>query len=71
MIIKLSNGYYIEVDNLNHTLKQTYIGKTKDGKTKECEKVIGYFSSLDNALQRYLIHNQTDCTSRTLQPDEQ
>jgi len=60
MIIKLSNGYYIEIDNLNHTLKQNYIGTTKDGEKKEYEKTIGYFSNLDNALKRYLIHNQTD-----------
>lgn len=32
--IELINGYYIEVDELNHTLKQRYTGKTKDGQKK-------------------------------------
>lgn len=34
-IIKLINGYYIEIDPLNYTLRQEYIGKTKEGKEKK------------------------------------
>lgn len=41
--IELINDYYIEVDELNHTLKQRYMGKNKDGVEKECERIIGYF----------------------------
>lgn len=29
--IELIDGYFIEVDELNHTLKQRYQGETKDG----------------------------------------
>lgn len=29
--IELKNGYYIEVDSLNYTLRQKYIRNAKDG----------------------------------------
>ncbi len=60
MIIKLSNGYFIEVDNVCHTLKQKYIGETKKGEKKECERFIGYFSNLEHALEHYVKHYQSD-----------
>ena len=36
--IELINGYFIEVDELNHTLKQRYQGETKDGEKKPAEE---------------------------------
>ena len=60
MQIKLSNGYFIEIDNLNHTLKQKYTGKNKNGEEVENERVLGYFSNLGNAIERYLLHKQSD-----------
>lgn len=50
--IELINGYYIEVDELNHTLKQRYTGKTKDGQEKEVDRIIGYFSSVQGCVER-------------------
>lgn len=51
--IELINGYFIEVDELNHTLKQTYTGEDKDGNKKEgCERVIGYFPDVQACLER-------------------
>lgn len=38
--IELINGYFIEVDELNHTLKQRYQGETKDGEKKPAERII-------------------------------
>ena len=32
--IELKNGYYIEVDSLNYTLRQKYIRNAKDGSKK-------------------------------------
>lgn len=32
--INLTNGYFIEIDDLNYTLKQRYKGKTKDGEER-------------------------------------
>jgi hypothetical protein len=57
--INLTNGYLIEVDDLNYTLKQRYIGEDKDGNPKEAERVCGYFGKdLDSAVRKYLRLNQ-------------
>lgn len=51
--IELINDYYIEVDELNHTLKQRYTGKDKDGNTKDnCERTIGYYPNVQSCLER-------------------
>ena len=60
MKILLGNGYFVEIDNLNHTLKQEYIGTNKEGAFQQYEKVHGYFSNLDSAVERYLLLNQND-----------
>lgn len=59
-IIKLANGYYIEIDPLNYTLRQEYIGKTKEGQEKKGIRTIGYFSNMKNAVDRFLKMNQVD-----------
>lgn len=58
--IELTNGYYIEVDELNHTLKQRYTGKTKDGTEKEGIRLKGYYGNLQHALEGFIRHNQID-----------
>lgn len=58
--IELTNGYYIDVDDLNNTLKQRYDGKTKDGEIRGAERVIGYYGKIENAIMAYLEHNQND-----------
>lgn len=50
--IKLIDGYFIEVDELNHTLKQRYQGETKDGEKKDAERIIGYFSNVKGCVER-------------------
>ena len=60
MKILLGNGYFVEIDKLNHTLKQNCKGTDKDGNEKEYEKVHGYFSNLESAIERYLKLNQND-----------
>ena len=53
MIIELIGGYFVVVDDLNHTLKQKYTGEDKDGNKKEgCERVIGYFPDVQACLER-------------------
>ena len=59
-IIKLTNEYYIEIDPLNYTLRQEYVGKTKEGKEKKGVRTIGYFSNMKNAVDRFLKMNQVD-----------
>ena len=58
MQIILINGYYIETDNRNFTLKQKYIGKRKDGTKKEAVKIISHCGSLEQALETFLRMNQ-------------
>ena len=51
--IELINDYFIEVDELNHTLKKRYIGKDKKtGEEKPYEKIIGYYKSVQDCLER-------------------
>ena len=53
--IDLINDYFIEVDELNHTLKQTYKGEDKKGNPKEgCERVIGYFPDVQACVERLI-----------------
>lgn len=50
--IELLDDYFIEVDEMNHTLKQRYTGKTKDKKEKQAERTIGYFPNVNACLER-------------------
>lgn len=52
LIIELINDYFIEVDELNHTLKKRYMGKTKDGIEKQTEKTIGHYKNVQDCLER-------------------
>lgn len=54
MKIKLDKEFYIDIDDLNHTLKQKYMRKSKDGEEKEAERVIGYFSSVEACVEKYI-----------------
>ena len=58
MQINLINGFYIETDNRNFTLKQKYIGKRKDGTKKESVKIISHCGSLEQARDLFLRINQ-------------
>lgn len=58
--IELQDGYFIEVDPLNYTLRQKYSGKTKDGEEKESVRTHGYYGSIRQAVDRYIILSQLD-----------
>ena len=58
MQINLINGFYIETDNRNFTLKQKYTGTRKDGTKKESVKIISHCGSLEQALELFLRINQ-------------
>lgn len=64
MQINLINGYYIEIDEYNFTLKQKYQGTTKDGTPKESEKICGYFNKLDGAVDKFIKLNQINEMSK-------
>lgn len=52
--INLKNGFYIEVDSFNHTLKQIFQGKTESGNAKESNRTCGYFPSVRGAIEKYI-----------------
>ena len=58
MQINLINGFYVETDNRNFTLKQKYIGTRRDGTKKESVKIISHCGSLEQALETFLRMNQ-------------
>ena len=52
IIIELINDYFIEADELNHTLKKRYMAKDKKtGEKKPAEKIIGYYKSVQDCLE--------------------
>ena len=36
LVVELQDGYFVQIDSLNHTLSQRYAGQDKDGKEREC-----------------------------------
>lgn len=58
--ITLNSDYFIEIDPLNYTLKQQYSGRTKDGRPRAGERVIGYFGNLRQCVERYMAEYQLD-----------
>lgn len=56
MIIIRNNGYEIEIDRLNYTLKKKYINK----KGKQDVRVCGYFGNIRQCMEKYLAECQID-----------
>lgn len=52
--IELINDYYIEVDPLNYTLKQRFEGKDKAGNPKTSERIIGYYGTVEHAVEEMI-----------------
>lgn len=60
--ISLKNGYYIEIDPLNYTLKQKYTGRTRGGEEKEFARIIGYYGTMSRAIEEYVRNACRDVT---------
>ena len=58
--IELRDGYFIELDDMNSTLKKRYIGKNKDKVEKEMVKTIGYYPKPIDAIERFICLNRLD-----------
>ena len=54
MKIKLANGFFIEIDTLNYTLKQAAENK----KGEVVEKICGYYGDVEGAVNKYIKLNQ-------------
>ena len=65
MQIKLDKEFYIDIDDLNHTLKQKYMRQSKDGGEKEAERVIGYYPDVEACVEKYI-----DARQKLLTPDK-
>ena len=49
--IELDEGYYIDTDAMNYTLKRRQIRKADDGSEREVEKVIGHYGTFIRAIR--------------------
>lgn len=58
--ITLKNGYYIEVDPLNYTLRQKYTGETKSGEKRDAFRTLGHFGNMESAIRKYIERSQLD-----------
>ena len=56
----LSDGYSVEIDPLNFTLKQKRKITGKDGKEKTTKKVIGYYGRLQQCVEKIIQCKQLD-----------
>lgn len=54
--IELINDYYIEVEPLNYTLKQRYMGEDKEKNPKEQTRTIGYYGTVTHAVEEMIKH---------------
>lgn len=59
-VIKLNYGYYIEIDQLNYTLRQKYIGTKRTGELKDAVRTYGYYGDIRAAMKRYIELIQMD-----------
>ena len=67
--INLKLGYFIESKKLSYNLKKKYIGKDKSGNPKEAVKTVGYFGSMEQAIDCYLkevVSDTLDCEEMEL-----
>lgn len=58
--ITLKNGYYIEVDPLNYTLRQKYTGETRSGEKRDAFRTLGHFGNMESAIRKYIELSQMD-----------
>lgn len=58
--VELKNGYFIDIDPLNYTLRKRYTGQTKSGEEKESIRTHGYYGKIEQAIMRYIELCQMD-----------
>ncbi len=65
MIVNLTGDYFVEVDEMNHTLKKRGIIE-KDGEQKETVRIIGYFSNMGYCLEKLLKIGALDLSDKEI-----
>lgn len=58
MQITLINGYFIDIDEMNYTLRQEFVGKDKNGNSKVSVRTVGYYGKLEHAIEGFVKRNQ-------------
>lgn len=61
--IELSNGYFIEIDPMNYTLKRNKTITNKQGETKQRTVTVGYYGKLEHCVKEFLRQNGHDLMS--------
>lgn len=61
--VNLIDGYFLEIDQLNFTLKQRYIGETKEGAHKEAVRTIGYYGDMKHCVEALFKIEQANYTN--------
>lgn len=54
LVVELQDGYFVEIDPLNYTLRQRYTRQDKDGNEKESVRTIGYFGDMKQCVKALL-----------------
>lgn len=61
-MIKIDDDYFVEVNDLNFTLKHKYIATKKEtGEQYERYENVGYYSNLKSAVEGYLDQKERKC----------
>lgn len=58
--VNLMDGYFVEIDPLNYTLKQRYNGKDKDGNIRDGERFIGAYGNMNQCVESFMTLYQLD-----------
>ena len=61
--IELSNGYFVEIDPMNYTLKRNKTITDKSGEEKQRTVTIGYYGKLEHCVKEFLRQNGHDVMS--------
>ena len=66
--IELSNGYFIEIDPMNYTLKRNKTITKKSGEEKQRTVTVGYYGNLEHCVKEFLRLNGHDLMSNECIP---
>lgn len=58
--VNLMDGYFVEIDPLNYTLKQRYNGKDRDGNIRDGERFIGAYGNMNQCVESFMALYQLD-----------
>ena len=60
--VNLVNGYFVEEDDMQCTLKQYFSGKDKHGNKKLSVRLVGYFRTMPDCIEEVVKQSGLDAT---------